>query len=106
MLIAPELIGNRSSCEPWNFQQLSLDWPDNPYKQPVTVASKRSRQRVTFSWMLWNIPATLRTVRSLVWEGVGRPSEQRGRGVFAAFSADRVSGAKGKLSFAPSQGVW
>jgi len=80
--------------------------PVVPGKQPVTVASKRSRQRVTFSWPLWNIPATLRTVRSLVWEGVGRPSEQRARGVFTVFSADRVSGAKGKLSFAPSLGVW
>lgn len=80
--------------------------PVVPGKQPVTVASKRSRQRVTFSWVLWSLPATLRTVRSLVWEGVGRPKEQRERGVFAAFSADRVSGAKGKLSFAPSQGVW
>jgi hypothetical protein len=80
--------------------------PVVPGRRPVTVASKRSRQRVTFSWPLWNIPATLRTVRSLVWEGVGRPKEQRERGVFAAFSADRVSGAKGKLSFAPSQGVW
>jgi hypothetical protein len=56
--------------------------------------------------VLWNIPATLRTARSLIWEGVGGPREQRERGVFAAFSADRVSGAKGKLSFAPSQGVW
>jgi hypothetical protein len=80
--------------------------PVVPGRQPVTVASQRSRQRVTFSWMLWNIPASLRTVRSLVWEGVGRPKNQRERGVFAAFSADRVSGAKGKLSFAPSQGVW
>lgn len=80
--------------------------PVLPAKQPVTVASTRHRQRVTFSWGLWNFPATLRTVRSLVWEGVGRPRDQRERGVFAAFSADRVSGAKGKLSFAPSQGVW
>lgn len=80
--------------------------PIAPGKRPVTVASKRSRQRVTFSWLLWSIPATLRTARSLVWEGVGRPGEQRERGAFAAFSADRVSGAKGKLSFAPSQGVW
>ncbi len=80
--------------------------PVVPGKQPVTIASKRARQRVTFSWPLWNIPATLRTVRSLVWEGVGRPNEQRERGVFSAFSVDRVSGAKGKLSFAPSQGVW
>jgi hypothetical protein len=80
--------------------------PVVPGKQPVTVASKRSRQRVTFSWPLWKYPATLRTVRSLIWEGVGRPKEQRERGVFAAFSADRVSGPKGKLFFAPSQGVW
>jgi hypothetical protein len=80
--------------------------PVVPGKHPVTVASKRSRKRVTFSWPLWSIPATLCTVRSLVWEGVGRPKEQRERGVFAAFSADRVSGEKGKLSFAPSQGVW
>ncbi|MCK6681829.1 MAG: hypothetical protein L6R30_05335 [Thermoanaerobaculia bacterium] len=80
--------------------------PVVPAKQPVTVASKRSGQRVTFSWPLWNIPATLRTVRSLVWAGVGSPKQLRERGVFAAFSADRVSGAKGKLSFAPSQGVW
>ncbi len=80
--------------------------PVVPGKQPVTVASKRSRQRVTFSWVLWNVPAGLRAVRSLAWAGAGRPSEQRERGVFAAFSADRISGAKGKLSFAPSQGVW
>jgi len=80
--------------------------PVVPCKQPVTVASMRHRQRVTFSWPLWNAPATLPTVRALVWGGVGRPQVQRERGVFAAFSADRVSGAKGKLSFAPSQGVW
>jgi hypothetical protein len=80
--------------------------PVVPRKQPVTVASTRRRQRVTFSWPLWNVPATLPTVRALLWEGVGHPKVQRERGVFAAFSADRVSGAKGKLSFAPSQGVW
>lgn len=80
--------------------------PVVPRKQPVTVASMRHRQRVTFSWPLWNVPATLPTVRALLWGGVGRPQVQRERGVFAAFSADRVSGAKGKLSFAPSQGIW
>lgn len=80
--------------------------PVVPRKQAVTVASKRHRQRATFYWPLWNVPATLPTVRSLVWGGVGNPQVQRERGVFAAFSADRVSGAKGKLSFAPSQGVW
>ena len=80
--------------------------PVVPCKQPVTVASTRHRQRVTFSWPLWNVPATLPTVRALLWAGVGRPEVQRARGVFAVFSADRVSGANGKLSFAPSQGVW
>ena len=80
--------------------------PVVPGKRPVTVASNRSRQRVTFSWPLWNIPGTLKSTRSLIWEGVDRPKEQRSRGVFAAFSADRVSGDKGKLSFAPSQGLW
>lgn len=80
--------------------------PVVPGNQPVTVSSRRSRRRVTFSWVLWNVPAGLRAVRSLVWAGAGRPREQRERGVFAAFSADRISGAKGKLSFAPSRGVW
>ncbi len=80
--------------------------PVVPGKESITVASRRSGKRVTFSWVLWTVPATLRTVRSLVWGGVGRPKEQRERGAFAAFSADRVSGTKGKLSFAPSQGVW
>lgn len=80
--------------------------PVVPSNKSVTVASARHRERVTFSWGLWGIPATLRAVRSLVWEGIGQPRNQRARGMFAAFSADRVSGAKGKLSFAPSQGVW
>jgi hypothetical protein len=80
--------------------------PVVPRKQPVTVASVRHRQRVTFSWPLWNVPATLPTVRALLWGGVERAQVERERGVFAAFSADRVSGAKGKLSIAPSQGVW
>lgn len=80
--------------------------PVVPSRHPVTVASTRRRNRVTFSWGLWKAPATLRTARSLVWQGPGEPRDQRARGVFAAFSADRVSGAKGKLSFAPSEGVW
>lgn len=80
--------------------------PVVPGKQALTVASSRHRQRVTFSWPLWNAPATLPTVRTLLWEGVGSPNLQRERGVFAAFSADRVSGKKGKLSFTPSQGIW
>ncbi len=80
--------------------------PVMPGRHCLTVASHRSRQRVTFSWLLWSIPATLPTVRSLVWEGVRLPKDQRERGVFSAFSADRVTGDKGKLSFAPTQGLW
>ncbi|MDA3934761.1 MAG: hypothetical protein PF630_10625 [Gammaproteobacteria bacterium] len=80
--------------------------PVVPQKQPVTVASKRKRERVTFSWPIWSNPATLLTTRSLLWEGVNHPKFQRARGVLAAFSADRVAGSKGKLSFAPSQGIW
>lgn len=80
--------------------------PVVPGKRPVTVSSRRLRQRVTFSWMLWGVPATLFAVRSLIWMSAGQPNERRERGVFAAFSADRISGEKGKLSFAPSQGVW
>ena len=80
--------------------------PVVPSKRSVTVTSSPSPQRLTFSWPLWNIPVTLKSARSLIWEGVGRPKEQQSRGVFAAFSADRVSGDKGKLSFAPSQGLW
>lgn len=80
--------------------------PVVPRKQPITIASKRSRQRVTFSWPLWNIPATLHATRTLVWTGIDCRDELRTRGVFAAFSADRVTGDKGKLSFTPSRGVW
>jgi hypothetical protein len=80
--------------------------PVIPRRQPVTVASTRRRQRVTFAWPLWSVAATLPAVRSLLWEGVSEPAMQRARGTFAAFSADRVSGPKGKLSFTPSQGVW
>ncbi len=80
--------------------------PVVPGRQPVTIASKRHKSRVTFSWMLWKIPATLHTVRSLVWGGIGNCREKQERGVFAAFSVDRVSGPKGKLFFAPSKGIW
>ena len=80
--------------------------PVVPRKPPTTVSSTRDHKRVTFSWPLWNVPSTIGTISSLVREGVGQPQRQRARGVFAAFSADRVSGDKGKLSFAPAQGVW
>jgi hypothetical protein len=80
--------------------------PVVPSKTPVTVASRRARTRVTFEWPLWNVPATLPTLRSLIWSGVRFPNQCRERGVFSAYGADRVSGAKGKLSFSPSEGIW
>jgi hypothetical protein len=81
-------------------------FPVVPSKYPVTVSSKRSRQCVTFSWPLWYPPSTLASVRSLLWQGVDNAFESRQRGVFTAFCANRVSGAKGKLSFSPSEGLW
>lgn len=80
--------------------------PVLPRARPLAVASQRRGNRVTFAWPLWDRPATLASVRSLLYSGVERPIELRARGVFAAFSAARVSGDRGKLSFAPTDGVW
>lgn len=80
--------------------------PVVPRHRAITIASKRSRQRVTFSWVLWRHFASIRAAKSMIWQGVDASKELRLRGAFAAFSVDRVSGSKGKLSFSPSQGVW
>jgi len=80
--------------------------PVVPLARPLSVASNRRGSRVFFSWSLWEQPATLPSVRSLLVAGIERPEEMRARGAFAAFRAARVSGEKGKLSFAPSEGVW
>jgi len=80
--------------------------PVAPMNRPLSVASKRRGNRVFFSWPLWDRPATLACVRSLLFAGVNRRDDMRARGVFGAFRAARVSGEKGKLSFAPSEGVW
>ena len=77
-----------------------------PMNRPLAVASERRGNRVFFSWPLWDRPITLACVRSLLVVGVGRSDDLRARGAFAAFRAARVSGDKGKLSFAPSEGVW
>lgn len=77
-----------------------------PRDRPLSVASSRRGNRVFFRWPLWERPATLASVRSLLVAGVDRPAEMRARGAFAAFSAARVSGDKGKLSFSPTEGVW
>lgn len=81
-------------------------FPILPRARPLSVASKRQGNRVFFSWSLWERPATLPSVRSLLVAGVDRFEEMRYRGAFAAFRAARVSGEKGKLSFAPTEGVW
>jgi hypothetical protein len=80
--------------------------PVLPHAKPVAVASRRSGRRVTFSWCLWEVPATLATVRSLLYAGPKGTDSLRARGVFSAFRVDRVSGDKGKLSFAPTEGLW
>lgn len=79
--------------------------PVVPRRRPLTVASVRDRNRVYFTWHLWSYPSTLASTRSLlVAKGVQR--ELEARGVFAAFRVARVAGAKGRLSFAPSEGLW
>ncbi len=80
--------------------------PALPGRRPIAVASRRERQRVVFQWPLWSTAASLSSVRSLLWAGVDDEAALRARGAFAAFRAARVSGSKGKLSFAPSEGVW
>lgn len=80
--------------------------PVLPRARPISVASRRLGNWVFFSWSLWEQPATLPSVFSLLVAGVDRPEEMRNRGVFSAFRAARVSGDKGKLSFAPTEGVW
>ena len=80
--------------------------PVLPRDSPIAISSVRKRNRVYFSWPLWEYPVGLSTVRSLLAAGVERSAELRCRGVFAAFSAARVSGDRGKLSFSPTEGRW
>jgi hypothetical protein len=80
--------------------------PVVPKRRPLSVASNRLGNRVFFAWSLWERPATLASVRSLLVAGIDRPAELRAIGAFAGFRAARVSGEKGKLSFAPTEGVW
>lgn len=80
--------------------------PVLPRVRPLSVASRRQGNRVYFSWALWEQPATLPSIRSLLVAGVDQTGEIRSRGAFAAFRAARVSGDKGKLSFAPTEGIW
>jgi hypothetical protein len=75
-------------------------------RHPVTVGSERRGTRTFFYWGLWSVPASYATVRSLLATGVRNPVDARARGLFAAFRAARVTGAKGKLSFAPTEPWW
>lgn len=80
--------------------------PVVPSDRAVTVGSMRDRNRVYFHWVLWSQPASLRSIRSLQVGGVFEQALLRARGAFAAFRAARISRAKGKLSFEPTEGVW
>lgn len=80
--------------------------PVCPSRRPTCIASRRARGRVFFEWMVWNVPATLATVRSLLAVGPRDEDAARARGGFAAFGVARLTGDKGKLSTAPSFGLW
>jgi hypothetical protein len=80
--------------------------PVCPSRRPTCIASRRGRSRVIFQWALWSPPATLAAVRSLLAAGPTSADEARARGAFAAFGAARVTGQKGKLSIAPTFGIW
>lgn len=80
--------------------------PVLPGRDSICIASRRERHRVFFHWCLWTAPCTQVTVRSLLSLGVDKKEALQARGAFAAFRAARVSGAKGKLSFAPTEGLW
>lgn len=80
--------------------------PIVPRRAPMTVASSGTRGRCHFHWGLWSVPSTLDTVRLLLWLGTEDVAALKSRGVFSAFRVARVTGAKGKLSFAPVEGDW
>jgi hypothetical protein len=80
--------------------------PVLPRRHPVTVGSDRVGLRTFFYWGLWSVPATYPSVRSLLVAGMRDPDDARARGVFTAFRAARVTGSKGKLSFAPTEPWW
>lgn len=82
-------------------------FPVVPMRRPVTIASQRKDGRVRFSWYLWSVGCCLDAVRSIVCIPRNHDEkEMRRRGCFESHSVDRVSGAKGKLSFSPATGRW
>jgi hypothetical protein len=75
-------------------------------RQAITIGSERNRNKTYFYWGLWDVPASFLTVRSAIASGVRDQVKARARGFFAAFRAARVTGDKGKLSFAPTEPWW
>lgn len=73
---------------------------------PLTVGSARHGPRTYFYWGLWEGAASYPSVRSLLACGGYDRAAMSRRGVFAAFRAARITGAKGKLSFAPTEPWW
>ncbi len=73
---------------------------------PVTIGSEAKGNRTYFYWGLWKVPASYHTIRSSIAVGLRDPAYTRARGFFAAFRAARVTGSKGKLSFAPTEPWW
>lgn len=83
--------------------------PVCPRRRPTCIATRIHREqrgREFFQWVLWSPPARLPTVRSLLASGLAGSHAMRERGAIAAFSVARVTGDKGKLSMAPSSGIW
>jgi hypothetical protein len=75
-------------------------------RHPVTVGSDRKGARTYFYWGLWSVPASYPAIRSFLAIGLRDSGDARARGFFSAFRAARVTGAKGKLSFAPTEPYW
>lgn len=82
--------------------------PVCPMRRPICIASRAppGADRVFFQWCLWSVPATLFSARALLVMGPDDAQASRMRGAFAAFEAARVTGEKGKLSIAPTVGIW
>jgi len=79
--------------------------PVVPMKTPMCVSSRRVGSRIAFSWCLWDEPAALPTVRSLIYAGAQNDRSLRQRGAFAAFSVERIVVGK-SYAFTPSVGLW
>jgi hypothetical protein len=75
-------------------------------RHPITIGSERKGARTFFYWGLWSVPASYPAMRSFLAIGPRDTVDARARGVFTAFRAARVTGAKGKLSFAPTEPWW